>query len=417
LAHPALAQRLETSRHAPVVDGAASAALPDTGYYVSRSPAGDHLVVDGGPHGYQNGGHAHADALSLTFTCRGVPLLIDPGTGCYTIDRGLRDRMRSAAMHNTLLLDDRDQSTPHGPFHWSRTAQGSVRRWRANGSFDYFDGAHDGYRPIEHRRHVLALHGDLLAVADLVDGTSTHATAVHWHVDSRWRVEAAARSAQMTAGQDRITLHVPYGIVEPLSADGESGLGWNAPVYGQLEPATTIRVSHRGAAPLWMVSIFGLNPENPISAVDTVPVWAEAGVLSHSVALRITRLASTDYLLIAEPAASGRAQGSADGAPTWRVGELETDARMLFCRLTTDHHVTRLALVDGSIVRSSVRRHLELALPAVVPDLHLDMKGIRASQPFEYALARIAGPAFGAKLIVGGVERPIAGERRARLRT
>ena len=30
------------------------------------SPAGDHLVIDGGPHGYQNGGHAHADALSLT---------------------------------------------------------------------------------------------------------------------------------------------------------------------------------------------------------------------------------------------------------------------------------------------------------------------------------------------------------------
>ena len=158
-------------------------------------------------------------------------------------------------------------------------------------------------------------------------------------------------------------------------------------------------------------------PENPITAVDTVPVWAEAGVLSHSVALRITRLASTDCLLIAEPAASGRAQGSAGGTSTWRVGELETDARMLFCRLTTDHHVTRVALVDGSIVRSSLRRHLELALPAVVPDLHLDMKGIRASQPFEYALARIAGPAFGAKLIVGGVERPIAGERRARVRT
>ena len=32
--------------------------------------AGDHLVIDGGPHGYQNGGHAHADALSLTLTRR-----------------------------------------------------------------------------------------------------------------------------------------------------------------------------------------------------------------------------------------------------------------------------------------------------------------------------------------------------------
>src|SRR4029077_3989305 len=33
----------------------ASLALPLTGYYVSRSAAGDHLVIDGGPHGFQNG--------------------------------------------------------------------------------------------------------------------------------------------------------------------------------------------------------------------------------------------------------------------------------------------------------------------------------------------------------------------------
>ena len=87
-----------------------STALPETGYYVSRSSAGDHLVIDGGPHGYQNGGHAHADALSLTLTVRGLPLLIDPGTGCYTTDAALRDRMRSSTLHNTLTLDDRPQS-------------------------------------------------------------------------------------------------------------------------------------------------------------------------------------------------------------------------------------------------------------------------------------------------------------------
>src|SRR5262249_41823002 len=62
-----------------------SAALRDTGYYVSRSAA-HHIVIDGGPHGYQNGGHAHADALSMTLGVRGFPLLIDPGTACYTID-------------------------------------------------------------------------------------------------------------------------------------------------------------------------------------------------------------------------------------------------------------------------------------------------------------------------------------------
>ena len=62
----ALASSLMLTR-SPLSARLPSAALPDTGYYVSRSPAGDHLVIDGGPHGYQNAGHAHADALSLTF--------------------------------------------------------------------------------------------------------------------------------------------------------------------------------------------------------------------------------------------------------------------------------------------------------------------------------------------------------------
>src|SRR5262245_3504148 len=116
-----------------------SGALPDTGYYVSRSPDGDHLVIDAGPHGYQNGGHAHADALSLTLTCGGVPLLVDPGTASYTTDAELRDRMRSSAMHNTVTIDGRSQSVPNGPFHWKRTANARVNGWTVGRMFDYFD--------------------------------------------------------------------------------------------------------------------------------------------------------------------------------------------------------------------------------------------------------------------------------------
>ena len=94
-------RRLTRRRRAAASARVPSGALEETGYYISRSAASDHLVIDGGPHGYQNGGHAHADALSLTFSVHGLPLLIDPGTGCYTSDAGLRDRFRSTALHNT----------------------------------------------------------------------------------------------------------------------------------------------------------------------------------------------------------------------------------------------------------------------------------------------------------------------------
>ena len=400
LAHPALHpdDRIRASRPTRP-SWSMSAALSDCGYYVSRSAHGHHLVIDGGQHGYKNGGHAHADALSLTLTIAGMPLLIDCGTACYTTNPELRDRMRSSALHNTVVVDDRSQSIPSGPFHWSHVATGAVRRWRANDGFDYFDGAHDGYLPVVHRRHVLAMHGDLLVVADLVEGAGQHTAAVHWHIDPRWTVTVDGSCAVLTASGERVELVVAASLLEQFNGDAATGLGWHAPVYGRLQPTTTLRTTHRADAPFWMVSVFSLDASNAVQSADIVPVWAEAGTLRQSLGLRIARQSSTDWLIIAEPTDDM-------AAATWRIAEFETDARMLFCRVGEDRRVTRLALVDGSLVRTSVRRAFQLALPRSVPDLHLDLR----------AEPRIAGPLFGATLVVGGEERSVSVERRATAR-
>jgi hypothetical protein len=394
---------------APALAAMPSAALPDTGYYVSRTAAGDHLVIDGGHHGFGNCGHAHADALSLAMSVRGLRLLLDPGTGSYTADLELRDRMRSTALHNTLLLDNRPQSVPRGPFHWLSTANARTLTWRTNDGFDYFDGTHDGYAPLEHRRRVLVLHGDLVVVADFVDGAAdrsavattsgarpaAHAVAVHWHVDPRWTVEARGRQVTFTRDGERVGLVVPHGLVEVFVGDRATGLGWHSPVYGRVDPATTVRIGHSADAPFWMISVFDLNAQNPVGDVECVPVWAEAGATAHAAAIRITRATSVDYALFVEPAA--------DRSATWRVAEFETDARLLFCRVTGDRPIARVALVDGSLLRTPGRRGFQLALPRVVPDLHIDFG----------AEARAAGAAFGARLIVAGREQPIAADRRS----
>ena len=331
-----------------------SGSLPDTGYYVSRA-GGSHLLIDGGPHGYQNGGHAHADALSLTWAVHGAPLLIDPGTGCYTTDEPLRNRMRSTALHNTLTLDDRSQSVPRGPFHWSHVANGQVHRWRTHEGFDYFDGSHDGYRPVEHRRRVLSLHGDLVVVADFVAGTLLHTASVHWHLDPQWTAQVRARGAVFTRGGaqgERVGLSVPDGIVERFSGDAETGLGWYSPAYGRVDPTTTVRLTKEGTAPFWMVSVFDFDRDNPVADVDWVPVWAEAGAIDHGTAIRITRARSIDHVLFAEPS-SGRKL-------LWRVGDVETDARMLMYRASVGRPLACLAAVDATTARTKT---LELLNP------------------------------------------------------
>jgi hypothetical protein len=367
LSQPALAplaDNLDNLTRAPQTSAPHSGALTDTGYYVSRSAAGDHMVVDGGPHGYQNAGHAHADALSLTLSVRGAPLLIDPGTACYTTDRALRDRMRSTALHNTLVLDGQSQSIPDGPFHWKRTASSRVLRWRTNSAFDYFAGAHDGYGASEHRRHVLALHGDLLVVADLVSGTGSHDAAVHWHIDPSWSVRAGGRRVDLDSAAGHCELVVPSGMVEVFHGDQATGLGWYAPVYGRLLPSTSIRFGAGGEAPLWIVSVFGLDRANRIHDVDFLPIERAAGTLLHGVGLRIRRELSCDDLMIAEPARES-------AGATWRLGDIETDAHLLFCRTFGNRQVREIALVDGSVVRTPFDDP-RLALIGRVSDLHLD---------------------------------------------
>ncbi len=310
LAHPSF-QRSQTRD--PKRVALPSGSLPHTGYYVSRSAGGDHLVIDGGAHGYLNGGHAHADALSLTLTVAGTPLLVDSGTGAYTVDQALRDRLRSSQMHNTLVVDDRSQSIVKGPFSWSTMAHAQVRKWTTGTTFDYFEGTHDGYHPIEHRRHVLAMHGDLVVVADLVSGEGEHSASVYWHLDPRWRVGVRESGVTFSTRDAQCQLVVPRGRIERFDADASTGLGWQAPVYGRLEPSTSLRVTHHGALPFWMVSVFGLTRDNPIVEVEFVQ-GGDAGATGaepRAVTLRIVRRLTIDLV---------------------RLGDVEADTRMLFSR-------------------------------------------------------------------------------------
>ena len=60
-----------------------SQGFPDGGYYVMRdgwNAQSNYLLFDCGPHGTDNCGHAHADALAIEVAANGQPLLIDPGT-------------------------------------------------------------------------------------------------------------------------------------------------------------------------------------------------------------------------------------------------------------------------------------------------------------------------------------------------
>lgn len=345
-----------------------SGALANTGYYVSRPRSGDHIVIDGGRHGFLNGGHAHADALSLTVTLDGCRLFIDPGTGTYTMSRELRDRFRGSRMHNTLTLDGRSQSEPAGPFHWKSVANSRVQRWETSDVLDYFEGVHDGYLPAVHRRRVLVIPGGPVLVVDTVFGDiGRHDAEVLWHLDPDWRPESAEHGrVSLRHASGRRAWMLTSGAGTDFLTGDEGGLGWHSPVYGRVEPAATVRLAlERAACPACIVTMFGMGPLSEAPAIERLPVESDhAG--PDPVALAVRSAEITDLLLFAayevalppadddEGPAHGKVERRRLGPrPTLRAGGVETDARLLCARSVRDGRWRRVVMVDGGVARTA----------------------------------------------------------------
>jgi hypothetical protein len=373
LGHEEFTDARRRIEHAPRAASSTSASLPITGYYVSRNTMGDHLVIDGGSHGYLNGGHAHADALSLTLTVRRQPLLVDTGTGAYTISPDLRERFRSSALHNTATLAGRSQSSPRGPFHWARTTDATTRRWRTNRRFDYFVGWHDGYAPIRHLRQVLMVHADLLVIADHLVGlpTTTSAsqrtvdTAVHWHLHPEWSVQVIGSEVKLAAKANELTLHIVGGSLERFCADDEAGLGWYAPAYGRIEAMTTLRVTAKAAPPHCIVSVFTLDQSNATTGVTVVPFEVATTPRATAVAVHIDRERGSDRLIMVEPGDSTQ--------PVWSTDGFESDAAMLFAR-EEDSVLAAVAVVDATTVRGKQHTGLEHHFASRVTDSYVSLR-------------------------------------------
>ena len=244
---------LPVDRFEPAPVRPPSTAYTQSGYCVSRNDGGDHLVFDCGAHGYLNGGHAHADALSVTLTVGGRPLFVDPGTATYTMAPEVRDRFRGTAMHNTVEIGGRGQSEPAGPFHWRTRADATLLRWVSDAAGDLAVGRHEGYVPFDHTRTIDAVHGKGWVIRDLVAGPGTVSAVARWHVHPDWAVaelhdgEAVLRHADGA----RVLLRADA----PLRRATDAALHQWAPEYGRIETCLCLETPFSGAAPLTLTTV------------------------------------------------------------------------------------------------------------------------------------------------------------------
>jgi hypothetical protein len=195
-----------------------------------------------------------------------------------------------------------------------------------------------------HHRAVLSRPG-VWIVVDRVRGTGLHRGDLHWHLDPAWKATRAG-----TNGAVRVQ-HPDGTAVWIVSLDADcdlfnattdgSGLGWCAPVYGRLEPTTTIRMRKEDDAPFSLVTAIVDSVDPPVLELSRVTGPGEP------IGLTIRTAAWIDTAVFTRCADDG---GEPRGL--WRLGGFVTNARMACWReSSTEGQLETIAVVDGTIAR------------------------------------------------------------------
>ncbi len=236
-----------------IPDGLTTSKKSQTGYYVIRD-ASDMMVIDCGAVGpdYQPG-HAHADTLSFELALNGRRIIVDSGVYDYEPGRR-RTYARSTRAHNTLCIDQQDQSETWGVFRVARRAYPINARMTEDGEHRAtFEGAHNGYARLSgqltHFRMIEYVSPGKWTVRDTVNGEGVHTIESLLHVHPDYQLMLVGRSAEIRDERGNAILVIAPTPNVALNIEP----GWYFPEFGLEYPKSTLVMTYRGAVPVTII--------------------------------------------------------------------------------------------------------------------------------------------------------------------
>jgi hypothetical protein len=219
----------------------------------------------------------HADQLHLDLWWRGLNVAQDAGTYLYNAEPPWENALAHTAVHNTVMMDNRQQMTPAGRFLYLDWAQAGVlnRDGAEDGSWERVVARHDGYQRLGaiHQRSVIAYQDerwiieDQLLPASRSPLTTPHTARLHWLLpDWKWKVNDSRLTIEIQSPYGWVELAVSCRLTaislqlvragELLHGAGETSptWGWVSPTYGVKTPALSFVVTAVGELPLTLTS-------------------------------------------------------------------------------------------------------------------------------------------------------------------
>ena len=224
----------------------------DSGYYLLGAgfdtPDEVRLLADAGSLGYLSiAAHGHADALSFVLNIGDREILVDPGTFAFHTDPTWRAYFRGTRAHNTVGIDNADQSVQTGNFMWKSHARARCIEFESDGDQQHFVGEHDGFTrladPVVHRREIrLDVRRKVIEVTDILRCEAAHDARRSWHFAEDCQVERDGAVIKATAGLSQVFMEPLEDLSEVHLHRGgtpEQG-GWISRRFGVKQPTTTV---------------------------------------------------------------------------------------------------------------------------------------------------------------------------------
>lgn len=188
---------------------------------------------------------SHADQLNVDLWIHGHNLAIDAGTFLYNGEGHWRNGLAHTSVHNTVIVDNKDQMTMLSRFTWTNWSKGKVLKHDK----DIWQGEHDGYKPVSHKRTVMPLEGDRWLVIDNLSANESHHYSLHWLLaDGKHGMQELSDPMKfgVLLEYPKSKLFFQMGLLEGkgdfsfFRANSVSTRGWRSRYYGQKEPAISV---------------------------------------------------------------------------------------------------------------------------------------------------------------------------------
>lgn len=182
---------------------------------------------------------SHADQLHVDLWLGSNNIAIDAGTYLYSGAGIWRNGLARTSVHNTVTVDGKDQMTMLSRFTWTNWSKGKVLKHTDT----LWQGEHNGYQPVSHRRTVMALEGDRWLVMDELNAKEAHHYALHWLLNDfpfEWKDNSVLLSVNGMKYKAQVGLADGKAKFTILRADPNSAYGWRSRYYSHKEPAISL---------------------------------------------------------------------------------------------------------------------------------------------------------------------------------